>query len=97
MKEAIIHFLTLNVQASHPLVYVALLAIWAVLLVASVMSLRALDISAGAKVAWFCGILFLPVVGLAAYCLLCLTKGDWSFLQMLFSKPKVTKRGNANL
>ena len=59
MLQVLIRFLTFNVMSEHPAVYWGLAAVWLILLLASVSSLRSQPLSMGAKVAWFALILFL--------------------------------------
>lgn len=89
MRGALINLLTLNVQSAHPAVYLGILAVWIVLLFSAIMSLRSLEISTFAKLVWMFFIVFAPILGLGTYAIFCLTKGDWSFLKLLLSKPKV--------
>jgi len=92
MLQVVIRFLTFDVVSEHPAVYWGLAAVWLILLIAAFSSVRSLEISAGAKVAWFLLILGVPLFGLGIYALRCLAKGDWSFLKPLFTPPKTAKK-----
>lgn len=84
MRAVIINFLSLNVLNTHPAVYWALAAVWISLCVSAFHSLRSQETSAGSRAVWMGVILFLPILGLAAYSVFCLIKADWGFLKPLF-------------
>lgn len=88
MLQVVIRFLTFEVVSEHPAVYWGLAAVWLILLVSAVLSIRSLDISAGAKVAWMLLIFFIPLLGLGIYALRCFFRGNWSFLKPLLERPK---------
>jgi len=92
MLQILTRFLTLNVMSEHPAVYWGLAAVWAILVMASISSLRTLPISKGAKVTWFALILLLPLLGLGIYALRCLFLGDWSFFKPFFVPPKTAQK-----
>ena len=92
MLQVVIRFLTFDVVSEHPAVYWGLAAVWLLLLAGAVSSLRSLEISFGAKVAWMLLILFLPVFGLGIYAFRCLILGDWAFLKPFFAPPKTAKK-----
>ena len=92
MLQVIIRFFTFEVISEHPGVYWGLSGVWLLLLAAAVSSLRSLEISFGAKVAWMLLILLVPVVGLGIYAFRCLVLGDWSFLKPFFAPPKTAKQ-----
>lgn len=88
MLRVLIKFLTLQVENVHPFSYLGVAVVWILLLVSSISSLRSIEVSKPEKIAWFALILFLPILGLALYCLRCLSLADWSFLSPILSKPK---------
>ena len=90
MRGVITRFLNLQVMNFHPAVYWGLLIIWVILLVAAFSSLREIEMSLGAKIAWFLVILFVPIIGLALYAVRCLIRSDWTFL-----KPLLQSRSQA--
>lgn len=92
MIQVLIRFLTFNVVSDHPAVYWALAAVWFLLLLAALSSIRSLPVSFGAKVVWFLIIVVLPLVGLAAYAFRCLIRGNWSFLKPIFSPPQSARK-----
>lgn len=92
MIEALIRLFTFNVMSEHPAVYWGLAAVWLILLLAAVSSLRSLPISTGAKVAWFVLIFFVPLVGLGIYALRCLFVADWSFFKPFLVPPETTQK-----
>lgn len=91
MIGVFIRFFTLDVVSTHPAIYWGLGFVWLILLAATFGSLRCLDISRPAKIAWFLVVLILPIAGLTAYCFFCLTRGDWSFFRTIFAQPRVVK------
>jgi hypothetical protein len=93
MLQVVIRFLTFDVVSEHPAVFWGLAAVWLLLLVAAFSSLRSLEISLGAKVAWFSLILCVPLVGLGIYALRCLLKGNWSFFNPMIASSKTAKKG----
>lgn len=90
MRGVIFRFLGLDVMNYHEAIWWAIAAIWAALLIASILSLRSQPLSAGSKLIWFLIILALPLVGLAAYAVSCLIIADWSFF-----KPLLNSRSDA--
>jgi hypothetical protein len=92
MLQVLIRFFTFNVMSEHPAVYWGLAAVWLILLLAAVSSLRSLPISTGAKVAWFALIFLVPLIGLGIYALRCLIMTDWSFFKPFLVPPKTTQK-----
>ena len=92
MLQVFLRFLTFNVVSEHWAVYYGLLAVWIILVVAALFSLRSLEIPTGAKVAWLLVILFVPLFGLGFYSLRCLILGDWSFLKPVLAPPRTAKK-----
>ena len=84
MRGVVTRFLNLEVLSIHPFAYWALALVWLILLVAFVSSIRSQEIPATAKAIWIFLVLFVPIFGLAAYCIWCLIRADWSFLKPLF-------------
>lgn len=92
MLTIVVRFLTFNVISTHPAVYWGLALVWLILLVASLSSLRSLEIPFGFKFAWFSFILCIPIIGLAVYASRCLLKGNWSFFNPIFASSKTAKK-----
>jgi hypothetical protein len=92
MLQVLIRFFTFNVMSEHPAVYWGLAAVWLILLLASVSSLRSQPLSMGAKLAWFALILFLPLIGLGIYALRCLFTAEWSFFKPFLAPQKTLKK-----
>ncbi len=92
MLQILTRFLTFNVMSEHPAVYWGLAAVWLILLMASVSSLRSLPISTNRKVAWFAVIFLLPLFGLGLYAIRCILQGDWSFFKPFFVRPKTAQK-----
>jgi hypothetical protein len=92
MLQILTRFLTLNVMSEHPAVYWGLAAVWFILLMVSISSLRSLPLSTSRKLAWFALILFVPLFGLGIYALRCLILGDWSFFKPFFVPPKTAQK-----
>ena len=92
MLQVLIRFFTFNVMSEHPAVYWGLAAVWLILLLASVSSLRSQPLSKGAKLAWFALILFLPLIGLGIYALRCLLKAEWTFMKPFLAPQKTLKQ-----
>ena len=94
MRAVIIRFLTFNPVNEHWGVIAGLCAVWLVLLTATCFSLRSQPLSLKAKLTWMAIIVAVPIVGMALYALWCLTRGDWSFLKPLLSKPAPLRSPN---
>lgn len=92
MLPVVVRFLTLNVVSEHPAVYWGLLAVWLLLLVASISSVRSLEISISAKVTWLLIIVLIPIFGLGVYALRCFVKGNWSFLKPVLAPPRTARK-----
>ncbi len=66
-----------------------MVAIYALLVIASVMSVFAVKTGFGARLAWLLLILSLPVLGIAAHCFVCLYSADYTFLKQFgFARSK---------
>lgn len=92
MIQVLIRLLTFNVMSEHPAVYWGLAAVWTVLLLTSVSSLRSLDIPARSKLLWFAFIFFIPLIGLGAYAVRCIVKSDWGFLRPFFVPSRTSQK-----
>jgi hypothetical protein len=92
MLQVFLRFLTFNVVSDHWAAYYGLLAVWILLVVAALFSVRSLEISTRAKVSWLSVIVFVPLFGLGVYSLRCLMLGDWSFLKPLLAPPRTAKK-----
>lgn len=92
MSQIVLRFFTFEVISEHPAAYWGLAVVWLLLLIASLSSLRSLEISLVAKIVWFLLIFFVPLAGLFVYALRCFVKGDWSFLKPLFAPPNTAKK-----
>ncbi len=92
MKGIFIHFFKLEILNLHPMIYWAVAAVWLLLLISAVNSIRTISLSIGAKMVWLLLIFFLPVVGLALYALRCLFKTNWKALAPLFHSRKLNQQ-----
>jgi len=91
MRGIVIHFLQQDILNLHPMVYWGLAAIWLLLLISAVISVRTLEIPVAAKVVWLLLIFLAPVAGLALYALRCLFKSNWQALAPLFHSRKLNQ------
>jgi uncharacterized membrane protein len=92
MRGIVIHFLKQDILNLHPMIYWGLAAIWLLLLISAVVSVRSLEISTAAKAVWLLLILFVPVAGLALYAFRCLLKSNWEALAPLFHSRKLNQQ-----
>ncbi len=91
MVQVVIRFFTLNVVSENPIIYWGIGFVWILLLIASVSSLRSSNLSSRAVISWFLIILAFPLLGLACYCIRCLTCNDWSFFELILVRPAAVK------
>ena len=99
MKDVVIRFLTLNAQNVIDYVYFALVAVWIVMVMVTLFSIRSQDIGAAAKASWTLMTVFLPIFGIGLYCLRCLWRADYPLLEQLGftrSKQSVGLAGSQN-
>lgn len=92
MRGVLIRFLKQDILSEHPAVYWGVGIIWLFLMIAAFASLRTQSFGISAKIFWILFLLFIPVIGLACYCLFCLTRGDWSGIKPLLIKPSAVTR-----
>lgn len=92
MRDIVTRFLQLEIINLHPMVYWGLALVWLLLLVSALMSVRSLAISTGAKLAWSLVLIAVPVLGLAAYAVRCLLRGNWQALKPLFQSRRLVKQ-----
>ena len=81
MERFVSRLFSLEAVTIIPEVYWGLLAVFVVLLVASISSVMGQSIGGGAKVAWMAVLLLLPLLGLWIYALRCVVFADYSFLR----------------
>lgn len=92
MIQVLIRLLTFNVMSEHPAIYWGLAAVWLILLLASISSLRSQEMPARSKWVWFAIIFFIPIFGLGAYAVRCILKADLGFLRPFFVPPRTSQR-----
>ncbi|MGV3659653.1 MAG: PLD nuclease N-terminal domain-containing protein [Prosthecobacter sp.] len=88
MRDTILRFFLIQPLNSHPMVLWGLAAVWLVLIFNCVHSLRQQAMSLPARWAWLLVIILVPIAGMAAYLVYCLTKADYSFMKFLLGPPK---------
>jgi hypothetical protein len=91
MRGIAIQFLQQNILNLHPMIYFGFTAIWLLILISAVISVRSLEIPVGFKVVWLLLIFFVPIAGLALYALRCLMRADWNALAPLFHSRKLNQ------
>ncbi len=92
MRGIVINFLNLEVLNLHPAVYCGFAAIWLLLLISAVISVRTLEIPIAAKLVWLLLIFVVPIAGIGLYALRCLLKADWKALAPLFHSRKLNQQ-----
>ena len=92
MRETIVRFFTIDPLNEHPLIYWTLAAVWLVLIVNCIASLRVQPISISMRWFWIILIVALPIGGMALYLLRCLVKTDYSFLKFLMGPPSKIRK-----
>jgi len=86
MLQTFFKWLRLDAQNYIPAVWYAVAVIWLALVVMSIFSVRSQTITAQSKTIWTSLIILLPMGGLFAYCLYCLTRIDYHMVDFLFRK-----------
>ena len=83
MKALITRFFALDAQNVIPYVYVAIGVVWVVMVVTTLFSIAGQELGRGVKVSWTLAVVFVPIVGMAAYCFRCLFTAEYPLLQQL--------------
>ncbi|MDF1852678.1 MAG: PLDc N-terminal domain-containing protein [Verrucomicrobiales bacterium] len=96
MIQVIARFLQLEVSTYHFVIPWSIGFLWLVLLGTTFSSLRSLDLEPRRKVFWGMVVLFLPLLGLAAYAFRCLICADWTFLKPLLQTRNKTIQSVTN-
>lgn len=91
MRAVVINFFRLEILNLHPMIYWGLGAVWLLLLISAFMSVRNQSMHTVAKFAWVLVILALPILGLAAYAILCLFTANWQILAPLFQSRRIDR------
>lgn len=61
--------------------------VWLSLVLNCMASIRQQSFTAKAMLVWAAGIVFVPVLGMAAYLTYCLFRADYSFLKFILGSP----------
>ena len=91
MIRTISNWLRLDAQNLIAEVWWAMLIIWVALLLIALVDIATHTFSLTSKLGWICAVIFLPLVGLFAYCLYSLARADYHMLEFLFRKRKSTR------
>ncbi|WP_345784643.1 PLDc N-terminal domain-containing protein [Prosthecobacter sp.] len=87
MLTLLIKFLTLAPENVSKEVYWALGAIYFIFIIATILSIKKTTSSLALKLAWILLVTFLPVIGIAIYCIRCLASSDFHFLKQFSPAP----------
>jgi len=83
MRDVITRFFTLEALNVTPEVYVGLLGLWVLVTLIGLASALSQPIHPAGRLFWALVIIALPLLGLAVYCLFCLTRADYTFVKRL--------------
>ena len=92
MIRTLFNWLTLDAQNFITEVWLAALILWIALVVMGLLSVKTNTLTREAKLGWAAAIILLPLAGLFAYCIFCLTRVDYHMLEFLFRKRKSAPR-----
>lgn len=90
MIRTFTNWLRLDAQNFIAEVWYAALLLWLALVALGILSVGTHNLTRGMKIAWTAVIVLLPLFGLFAYCVFCLTRVDYHMLEFLFHKRKGT-------
>lgn len=76
-------FLTFDARNVSTEIYLVLIGAYLGMLVFTISSIHGRFSSPAAARTWMIAVVFLPIVGMAAYCISCLRAADYSFLKSL--------------
>lgn len=91
MSSLVINIFRFEILNMHPAVYWGLGAIWLMMLVSAIMSVRSLQISAGKQFVWILLLIAVPILGLAVYAFRCLFSANWDTLKPLFRSRQLIR------
>ncbi len=92
MLQVLTNLLTLKALSTPVEVYAGLALVWLLMLAAGLASVAGRSWPLMLKLFWFAVLIFLPVAGMALYCLCCLCLADYSFLRVLGLGRSHTRR-----
>ena len=92
MIRTILNWLKLDAQNLIVEVWWALLLLWVVLIVVAIFDVSTNTITGTTKFVWISAIVLLPMIGLFAYCVFCLTRADYHMLEFLFRRRRSSRR-----
>jgi hypothetical protein len=81
MRGVIIRFFKFDALNTIPEVYVFAAMIYVALVTITWFSVFSLKVGKFAKLFWIVVVTFIPIVGIAIYCVFCLYKADYSYLK----------------
>ena len=81
MRAVFIRFFTLNAENVIPEIYLGMVAVYLILLTASLFSIKSLQASSKSKACWSVIVVLVPVLGMFIYSLRCLVRADFKFLK----------------
>jgi Flp pilus assembly pilin Flp len=97
MIQTITNWLRLDAQNYITEVWYAVLILWVALVIIGILSVVSNTLTNQSKTMWIALILCVPLAGLFAYCIFCLTRVEYHLLEFLFRKRKSTLRSNSDL
>ncbi len=68
------------------------LILWILLLLAGISDIATNTLTKSSKAAWMATIVLVPMIGLFTYCIFCLTRADYHWLEFLLMKRKGSRR-----
>lgn len=86
------NWLRLDAQNFIAEVWYAALILWIALVILGILSVGTHTLTKKSKIIWIAVIVALPLVGLFAYCIFCLTRVEYHMLEFLFRKRKSALR-----
>lgn len=95
MIDTFLNFIKLDTQNFIVEVWWICLVLWVALLVVGITDIATNTLTKGSKIAWIVTILALPMLGLFAYCIFCLARADYHWLEFLTMKRKSSRRGGS--
>ena len=88
MINTVINWLKLDAQNFIAEVWWAALILWVVLVAVGISDIATNTLTTTSKAIWIAIVVLLPMAGLFAYCLFCLTRVDYHWLEFLFMRRK---------
>lgn len=88
MIQTVFNWLKFDVQNFIVEVWWCCLVLWCLLLIIAISDVVTHGLNRTSKATWILAILFLPLAGLFAYCIFCLSRADYYMLEFLTRRRK---------